>query len=82
MNRIELQGWCQDAADELNEIYSILESGALNDAFVQELTLLRALCQDILTEGKDIKNELSENARCSSFGDENAEHRLSLRELI
>lgn len=82
MNRTELQNWCQDAADELNEIYELLEDGALDDHFIAELTMLRALCQDILNEGREIKSEISENARCSSYGDDNAEHRLSLRELI
>lgn len=48
----------------------------------EDYEMLRALCQDILTEGSEIKSEISENARCSSYGDDNAEHRMSLRELI
>lgn len=81
MNRSELQGWCQDAADELNEIYELLEDGALDDHFIAELSMLRALCQDILTEGREIKYELFERDRISSC-DEVSEHAMDIREFI
>ncbi len=81
MNRIELQGWCQDAAAELEEIYELLEDGALDDHFIAELTMLRALCQDVLTEGREIKSELFERDRISSC-DEVPEYKMDIREFV
>lgn len=81
MNRIELQDWVQSAEEELREIWDILERGALDDAFIAELTMLRALCQDVLTEGREIKSELFERDRISSC-DEVPEYAMDIREFV
>lgn len=47
----------------------------------EDYEMLRALCQDILTEGREIKSELFERDRISSC-DEVSEHAMDIREFI